>query len=174
MSVLKNAREEQFARYRAQGLSQTKAALEAGYSASRAASQGCQLAARPRVNARIAELREKVAQESARQEHQIARTIVVTKDWAIEQLWRNVQDARADQQYSTVKSTIELMAKIADVYIERQNHRHEVLDLSLYTDEEIDLLLMIAKKQPGAKVIDIPRSLPPPAAPTETKAEEGW
>ena len=115
-----------------------------------------------------------MAQESARQEHQIARTIVVTKDWAIEQLWRNVRDARADQQYSVVKSTIELMAKVADVYIERQNHRHEVLDLSLYTDEEIDLLLMLAKKQPGAKVIDIPRSLPPQAAPTETNAEEGW
>jgi hypothetical protein len=35
---------------------------------------------------------------------------------------RNVEDARLDKQFGVIKSTVELIAKMVDVYVEKFEH----------------------------------------------------
>lgn len=84
--ILKNRRQEIFAQSIAKGLSQTDAALSAGYSEARARSQGCHLAKNPKVGKRIQELAEKVTER-------VTAATGISKAWVLEKLRENVERA---------------------------------------------------------------------------------
>jgi hypothetical protein len=63
----------------------------------------------------------------------------VTRQWVIEQLVRNVEDARADKQYSVVVKSVELAARVAQVWTPTEERKISFpKDLSQATDEELE------------------------------------
>jgi len=115
MAALKVAKMELFAQARAQGLSQNKAALKAGYDPSCSSSRGCRLDNDPRVKARIAEL-------SARVEQATITASGISKSWVIDELIKNIADARAEKQYAVVRQCLVDIGKELRMFVERTEH----------------------------------------------------
>lgn len=104
MGPLKLAKKENFSRNLAQGLNQTQAAIAAGYSENRAASQGSKLAKKPEIIARVNELR-------ARVDQQFITSAVVTKEWWVLGIQNTMEQARAKDKFSEVFKGYELLGK---------------------------------------------------------------
>src|SRR5712692_1684792 len=153
MPALSNRHHEMFAQAIAKGASKSEAARSAGYSPTRAASQGCVLAKSPKIIARIAQLTARVSQaaaiimakgekQAAKVEDQFVTGVAVTRAWVLQVLVRNIEEARADKQYAVVKSTVELAAKVAGVYVEKAET--SVVwngDPAILTEEQLNNLL---------------------------------
>src|SRR6266852_1955238 len=113
MAALKKPKYEHFAQALAQGLNQTQAAVQAGFAETDAPSRGCKLARRPEIQARVKELGPRVAKQAE-------ITTNISKAWVIEKLKVAMAGAEADKQWSTVTKIIIEIAKVAGVYVEKQ------------------------------------------------------
>jgi hypothetical protein len=115
MPVLKREKHELFAQGLAKGLSQTKAALEAGYREKSAASTGSELAKKEDIKKRVQELIPRVSDMAA-------KTVGISKAWVIEELIQNIADARAEKQYGVVRACLVDIGKELRMFIERSEH----------------------------------------------------
>lgn len=151
---LSTERHERYARARARGSKKAEAAVEAGYSASRSHSQGYHLDKRPEIQARIAEIVGELAEKQALalpsmvQDARLLKAVTVQKNYVLNVLIRNIEEARAAGQYAVVKGSVELLAKVSGVYIEGIKHTYDFpTDLSQCTEEQLkalsDLLLTL-------------------------------
>lgn len=134
MPVLRNARFERFAQEISKGLSQTKAAKEAGYSVSRSAAQGSIIAKRPEIIARVAEL-------NARVERHIEAAVSVSKSWVIQELARLAKVAEGANQLSVARSCIRDIGEHLQMFVNKTDHTfHWDGDPSTLTDDQLEKL----------------------------------
>jgi hypothetical protein len=133
------------------------------------------LAKSPKIFERIAQLTARASQETARiiakSEKQVAKAedqlltgVAVTRAWVLLALQRNIEEARADKQYGVVKSSVELAAKVAGVYVERTDHKIDFpTDLAQCTDEQLvaleNLVLTLNYGPDDAKKREVRRRL---------------
>src|SRR5712691_2973481 len=113
MPSLKKTKYEHFAQALAQGLNQTRAAIEAGFAETDAPSRGCKLARRPEIQARVKELGPRVAKQAE-------ITTNISKAWVIEKLHNIFAAAMEEKQLATAAKVIIDIAKVAGVYVEKQ------------------------------------------------------
>lgn len=103
--ILKNNKYERFAQERAQGLSQVKAAVAAGYSESSARLSGYRIEARPEVKARIEELK-------TRAETRCVSSLGLDKAWVMERLVLVIETAiKPPMQGNVANRALELIGK---------------------------------------------------------------
>lgn len=138
MPALKIGRNELFAQGLAKGMNQSEAARHAGYSASRASATGSQLAKKPEIIARVADLNARVMQH-------VASTVAVTRDWVIAGLIQTIEDARAKEQYGVVRQCFVDIGKNLGMFVEKTElkvtwERLLSTDISQLTGEELELL----------------------------------
>jgi hypothetical protein len=104
MPVLINSKHERFAQLVASGANKTEAAKSLGYSPTRAASTGCNLAKNRNIAARIAEL-------SHRASEQAICSVAVNRMWVLERLKTAVMLAlRLEEDGTTPAPTFSLSA----------------------------------------------------------------
>src|SRR5713226_15035 len=152
MGVLRKPRYELFAQGLAQGLSQTKAAIEAGFAESDAAARGCRLAKRPEIKARVQELRPRIAKQTE-------ITTNISKAWMIERLQAVREKAMAENQLATAAKCVMDIGKVAGVYIEKTENTEYVAiaqllvsgDLAGLSDEQLDQLHRLISQLGGSK-----------------------
>lgn len=132
---LKTKGRETFAQELAKGTPQAEAYAKAGFRGGKTAAAN--MAARPDVKARVAELLQRAANRAEVTVADIARQLDEDRDFA-----RDLKAPSAAVQASMGK------AKVLGLIIER--HRHG-LDLSGATDEELEILeRLFARSSPGA------------------------
>jgi len=152
MGVLRKPRYELFAQGLAQGLSQTKAAIEAGFAESDAAARGCRLAKRPEIKARVQELRPRIAKQTE-------ITTNISKAWMIERLQAVREKAMAENQLATAAKCVMDIGKVAGVYIEKTENTEYVAlaqllitgDLAGVSDEQLEQLHRLISQLGGTK-----------------------
>jgi hypothetical protein len=111
--ALKKPKYEHFAQALAQGLNQTQAAVQAGFAETDAPSRGCKLARRPEIQARVKELGPRIAKQAE-------ITTNISKAWVIEKLIKGMAGAEAEKQWATYAKIIIDIAKVAGIYVEKQ------------------------------------------------------
>ncbi len=132
MAALKKPKHELLARLIAQGKTQTEAGLEVGFNPVRASRTASEICKRKEVKDRIAELRREIVRN-------VVTTAVISKQWVIDTLVQNIRDAREDKQYAVVKSSVELIGKHLEMFIDRSDHTiHWDGDLSGLSDQQLD------------------------------------
>ncbi len=109
MPVLSDPKREKFASLLSSGKSLTEAYKSAGYNAKHPGKAGSALAKRADVKSRVEELRRKISNEVARQ---TAHKVALTKEWVIEKLVENAQEALSVKGGSAVANrALELLGK---------------------------------------------------------------
>ncbi|WKV16985.1 terminase small subunit [Microcystis phage MJing1] len=122
MPMLANSRYEAVAQGLARGKSQTQAALDAGYSMGSAAGQGCRIAARPEVQARIMELREKLEEQRSTA---LAKVEMPTRKKVLEELVQAQDAAKQQGNLQAQLRALELLGKELGMFIQRSEVRVE-------------------------------------------------
>lgn len=135
MPQLPNAMHERFAQARARGLDGTASAIEAGYAERSARVRACELNKRPDVAARIEELRAQV-------EKAVVREIAISREWVLQQLVANAQDARAANDRGAANRALELIGKEMGMFIDRKMDVKNPLD-ALSTQQLLALTQML-------------------------------
>lgn len=136
--------------------------MEAGASEKRARVTAHGYESDPWVRSRITELVAVVADAqgaviaSRTNNTELLKAVSVSKNYVLNILIRNIEEARADKQYATVKSSVELLAKVAGIYIEGIKHTYDFpTDLGQCTEEQLkvleELLLTLAYGQDEAR-----------------------
>lgn len=111
MPQLSNPRHEAFAAARANGMRQYEAYIAAGFEGN--ATAASQMANRPEVSARIAELAAERAVAVRESEGDADLSVSeIDKQWIMQELKRNVQLAQKDNQISAANKGIELLMDI--------------------------------------------------------------
>jgi phage terminase small subunit len=100
MPILKKVRYELFAQEVAKGLSQTQAAIVAGYSVNDADSRGSKLAARPDIRARVEELRPRIDKPVT---ERAAFATGITKASVLQELLKLAERAKQEKQLSVAR-----------------------------------------------------------------------
>jgi phage terminase small subunit len=128
MPALDNSKHERFAQLVAGGATYTDAAQTVGYSEKRAASQGSVLAKNRKIAERIAELRERVADQAA-------SSAGISKGWVLERLVENAnramqaeavrdKDGGTTGEYryegSVANKALELIGKELGMFVEKK------------------------------------------------------
>lgn len=136
MPILKNARHEHFAQLAANGVTNTEAAKTAGFSEKRAMVTGSELATRPEVIGRIAELRVMVTER-------ITEKTGIDKAWVMNELVEVVKMAKAaepvrdnegnptgeyKQNLGAANKALELIGKEFAMFVDRKEVRTGPLD----------------------------------------------
>jgi len=117
MAILANAKHEAFARSIAKGMSGREAYRGAGYAQSSDSvtdAAASRLLSDVKVQARVAELQDRAAEST-----------VTTIESLIEAGWQIVKNAQADKQHAAASQTIERIAKIAGLWIEKSESKNE-------------------------------------------------
>jgi hypothetical protein len=106
MATLANAKHELFAQGVAGGKTQEEAYKAAGYTGDRTAA--CRLATNVNVQARISELQGRGAERAA-----------TTVERLLDEGWALIGAAKADADYGAASQTLERVAKIAGLWVEK-------------------------------------------------------
>lgn len=117
MAILANAKHEAFARSIAKGMSGREAYRGAGYSQSSDSvtdAAASRLLSVVKVQERVAELQERAADST-----------VTTVESLIEAGWVIVKNAQADKQHAAASQTIERIAKIAGLWVDKSEAKNE-------------------------------------------------
>lgn len=111
MPQLSNPRHEAFAQARANGVRQYEAYIAAGFEGN--ATAASQMAKRPEITARIAELAaERVAIVRETEGETDESVSEIDKQWIMKELKKNVQKAQGDNQIAAANKAIELLMDI--------------------------------------------------------------
>lgn len=130
MPALETAKFEKFAIARAQGMSRTRAAVAAGYSVTRADSQGSVLSKRPEIIARIAELVAGVSQGSWSE-------VAITKDYVLQGIAETIELARAANKFSDMLKGYQLLGDHLHLFDKEVEGRGFNFDVAAWTDDEL-------------------------------------
>ena len=126
MGILSNARHERFAQALAAGKTQSEAYVEAGYTPSEP--NASRLTSNDKVQARVAELQGRAAEG-----------VVLSRQWVIERLIKNVEKSEAqDNGGAVVNRALELLGKEIGMFVERieQDQNVRVITDKPVTDAE--------------------------------------
>lgn len=160
MGMLKNAKHEHFAGLMAKGVSQTEAAVTAGFSQRRAIVTASELLARPEVKARIAELRVMVVER-------ITEKTGIDKAWVMKELVEVVQMGKAaspiigkdgestgevKQNLAAANKALELIGKEFGMFVDRSEVRTGPLDGVEHEDLKQINAAISALLQPGGAI----------------------
>jgi hypothetical protein len=136
MGILKNPRHEHFAQLVANGVTNTEAAKTAGFSEKRAMVTGSELATRPEVIGRIAELRVMVVER-------VTEKTAIDKAWVLNELIEVVKMGKAaepiigkdgestgevKQNLAAANKALELIGKEFGMFIDRSEVKTGPLD----------------------------------------------
>ena len=147
---LRNLQHEMFCRAYIRGMTGTQAAIEAGYSHSNAGPHASRLLARPDVKRRIATLRDM---------HGLTprKPAKIDKQWVMESLVRNVENALAANDRASANRGLELLGREYGLFTERRVVQQDPLDG--LTAEQLQLLLAVSSSRPMSEVLSIGSAL---------------
>lgn len=136
---LRNLQHEMFCRAYIRGLTGTQAAIEAGYSHSNAGPHASRLLARPDIKRRVATLRDM---------HGLTprKPAKIDKQWVMESLVRNVENALAANDRAAANRGLELLGREYGLFTERRVVQQDPLDG--LTVEQLQLLLAVSSGRP--------------------------
>ncbi len=120
-------------------MSKTRAAVAAGYSVTRADSQGSVISKRPEIVARIAELTARVEQRS------VDRT-AISKDMVLQGIVETIELARAANKFSDMLKGYELLGKHLKLWDRALEEIDWDGDLSKLSDEQLHNLAKSLEK----------------------------
>jgi len=158
MPALKNEKHEIFASLVAKGLSGRQAYIDAGYSPNGADGAASKLQKTAKVAARIAELREKVA-------NRVIEKTAISKEWVLAELVDNVKKAKAAEpvrnkdgeeigeyraNFQAANTALHLIGKELGMFVEKAEIKTGKLEDK--TDEELDAIIAQAAKHAGVGV----------------------
>lgn len=149
-------KQEIFCQAVARGLSQSAAAVEAGF----AGSSGHRLMKLTKIQARIDELDAAIV---ARRNAEVARVVVPTRDYVLRELIENISDAKNAHDRASVNRGLELVGKEIGMFVTRSMAIESPLQ-KLPADRLVALLQLIERTQLVAEQ----RALPAPAATSPT------
>ncbi len=185
MPALSTTKYERFCVARVQGMSQTRAAIAAGYSVKRASSTGCMLARKPEIVNRISELSVVVAQRSAQRSTDLA---VIDKEMVLQGIAETIELARAANKFSDMLKGYELLGKHLKLFDRAGEEIPWDGDLSKLTDEQLEYAQQYWRKLAdpavvarverqlaleSGEIIDV-EPIPEPPADSAAPGEDAW
>lgn len=147
MPPLKNAKHEAFARNMYEGMTGSKAYLDAGYKCTHLAAEtsASALLGNPKITARIAEL---AGQASTK----VARKIALTKEWVVEQMIDAAMEAAEDKHHGARIRAVELLGRETGNFTEQK--RVSIRSFTDMTADEIEAFLAGSSSGPAPKKAD--------------------
>jgi len=144
--TLKSKRMEAFAVALANNPNQTQAAIAAGYSVRRAKAQGCELAKRPEVIKRVAELAVTLSRRATKAMEVALKADDLNRKLVLAGIMETIEMAREQRKAADMLKGWELLGKTLGMWDPAPDDVHWDGDLSKLTDEQLHNLAKSLEK----------------------------